>query len=66
MGVEISGLEVVEIFNEVKRYPTRLFDMIRVDIRERVDNYLTALMKAELTQFLSRDTYELTSTQANH
>lgn len=66
MKVDISVPEVVEIFNEIEKYPNRLFDMIRVEIRERVGKYLTQIMRAELTHFLGRDSYERGCEAVNH
>jgi putative transposase len=45
----------MDIFKEIERPPERLFEMIRVDIRESVGQYLTALMNKELTYFLGRE-----------
>lgn len=66
MKVDISVPEVVEIFNEIEKCPNRLFDMIRVEIRERVGKYLTQMMRAELTHFLGRDSYERGCEAVNH
>jgi len=43
MKVEISVPEVVSIFKEVPGHPERLFEMMRVDIRENVGRYLSGL-----------------------
>jgi len=40
--------------------------MIRLDIREVVGNYLTAMMNAELTHYLGREPYVRVSGAANH
>jgi len=56
--VEISVPEVVEIFKEIQEQPEKLFDMIRVEIRENVGEYLSKLMDMELTHFLGRERYE--------
>ncbi len=55
MKVEISVPEVVEIFKEIQEQPERLFEMIRVDIRENVGEYLSKLMDMELSHFLGRE-----------
>ena len=44
MKVEISVPEVVSIFKEILEQPERLFEMIRVEIRENVGEYLSELM----------------------
>jgi putative transposase len=43
-----------------------IFDMIRVDIKDIAGNYLTELMKAELTYFLGREPYERHEGESNH
>ena len=55
MKIEISVPEVVEIFKEIQEQPERLFEMIRVDIRENVGQYLSKLMDIELSHFLGRE-----------
>ena len=66
MDLEISVPEAVEIFNEIKKQPEKLFEMIRFDIREAVGQYLTAMMDAELTHFLGRKPYERSPGEPNH
>ena len=66
MKVEISVPEVVDLFNKIQGQPERLFEMIRVDIRESVGHYLTKMMNAELTHFLGRDRYERVEGDVNH
>ena len=43
-----------------------IFDMIRIDIKEIAGDYLSELMKAELTYFLGREPYERLEGKANH
>jgi len=52
MKVEVSVPEVVSIFKEIQEQPERIFEMIRVEIRENVGEYLSRLMDMELTHFL--------------
>lgn len=66
MKVEISVPEVREIFNEIQYQPQKLFEMIRFDIQETVGEYLSSLIKAELTHFLGREPYERTPGSSNH
>jgi len=66
MKVEISVPEVREIFNEIRQQPRKLFEMIRFDIQETVGEYLSALIKAELTDFLGREPYERACGLSNH
>jgi putative transposase len=66
MKVEISVPEVVSIFKEIQEQPEKLFEMIRVDIRQSVGKYLSELMDKELTCFLGREPYERIQTESNH
>jgi len=66
MKVQISVPEVVEIFKEIQEQPERLFEMIRVDIRENVGEYLSKLMDMELSHFLGREWYEHAQGEVNH
>ena len=66
MKLEVSVPEVVEIFKEIREQPEKVFEMIRVDMRETVGQYLTELMRAELTVFLGRQPYERNQKHCNH
>jgi len=66
MKVEISVPEVVNIFKEIQKQPERIFEMIRVEIRENVGEYLSELMKVELTRFLGRESYERVESEVDH
>ena len=66
MKVEISVPEVREIFNEIRQQPQKLYEMIRFDIQETVGEYLSALIKTELTHFLGREPYERGAGSSNH
>ena len=66
MKVKISVPEVISIFKEIQEQPERIFDMIRVEIRENVGEYLSKLMDMELTHFLGREWYEHGHGDVNH
>lgn len=67
MKMEISAAEVHDLINEIRDQPKgSFFDMIRENVKEPVSQYLTSLMKAELTDFLGRDEYERCEGEANH
>jgi putative transposase len=66
MKVEISVSELVESFKEIQKQPEKIFEMIRLDIRETVGQYLTSLMNAELTDFLGRQPYERVHGDVNY
>lgn len=58
MNLEVNVPEVFEVFKEICAAPEKLFDMMRLDLREIAGNYLTALMEWELTIHLGRKRYE--------
>ncbi len=66
MKLEITVAEVKEIFKEIQEQPEKLFEMMRLDIKEIAGEYLSALMKAELTHFLGRGVYERGEGEVNH
>ncbi len=66
MKVEISVPEVVSIFKEIQQKPENIFEMIRVEIRESVGQYLTKMMDLERTEFLGRHWYEHARGDVNH
>jgi len=66
MKVEISVPEVVSIFKEIQEQPERIFEMIRVEIKDNVGQYLSKLMDLELTHFLGRKWYEHGQGDVNH
>jgi len=66
MKVKISVPEVVSIFKEIQEQPERIFEMIRVEIKENVGEYLSELMKVELTRFLGRESYERVESNVDH
>ncbi|MCJ7595928.1 MAG: IS256 family transposase [Desulfobacterales bacterium] len=66
MKVEISVPEVVSLFKEIQEQPEKLFEMIRVDIRHSVGEYLSELMGTELSSFLGRERYERIEDESNH
>jgi len=49
MKLEITVVEVKEIFKEIQEQPEQIFEMMRLDIKEIASRYLTALMNAELS-----------------
>ena len=66
MKVEISVPEVVSIFKEIQEQPEKLFEMVRIEIRENVGQYLSKLMDMDLTHFLGRERYEHGQGEVNH
>ena len=66
MKLEITVNEVTEIFKGIQQRPEQLFEMIRLDIKEVVGDYLTAMMNTELTHFLGRAPYVRNAGDVNH
>jgi putative transposase len=66
MKVEISVPEVMSIFKEIQQKPENIFEMIRVEIKESVGEYLSKLMDLERTEFLGRQRYEHAQGDTNH
>jgi len=66
MKLEVTVSEIADIFKEIQERPGQLFEMIRLDIREVVGNYLTAMMNAELPHYLGREPYVRLSGEVNH
>lgn len=58
MKIEISVPEVVNVFKEIQNQPQKIFEMVRLEVKEMVGRYLTEMMNAELTHFLGREPYE--------
>lgn len=66
MKVELTVAEAAEIFKEIEAKPEKLFEMIRVDVRESIGEYLSQMMGIELTHYLGRGYYERTGEDHNH
>jgi len=66
MKLEVSVPELVEVFKEIQKQPEQIFEMIRLDVREIVGDYMTAMMSAELTHFLGREPYARSQGDVNH
>jgi putative transposase len=66
MQLEVTVPEVFEVFKEICLSPEKLFDMMRLDLRELAGEYLSALMEWELTLHLGRKPYERSRGEANH
>lgn len=66
MKMEISVPEVMELINEIRKEPENLFEVIRINVKESVGQYLSGLMETELTGFLGRGPYERLQGRSNH
>lgn len=66
MEIKISVPEVVSLIKELQKNPSRIFEMVTMNVQKDVGNYLTNLMKAELTHVLGREKYERGEGGTNH
>jgi len=66
MKLEVTVSEIADIFKEIQERPGQLFEMIRLDIKEVVGKYLTAMMNAELTHYLGREPSARVHGHVNH
>ena len=66
MKVEISVAEVVQVFQELQEQPSKILEMVRVEMPKAVGDYLSEMMKLELTRFLGRQPYERAEMESNH
>lgn len=66
MKIEINVPEVVAIFKEIQTQPQKIFEMIRVDMRQVVGRYLSEMMTAELTHCPGRELYERKGADPNY
>jgi len=64
--IKISVPEVVSLMKELQENPARIFEMVTMNVQKDVGNYLTNLMKAELTHVLGREEYERRKGKPNH
>ena len=65
MKVEMSVPEVVDVFKELQEQPGKILEMVRVEMPKAVGDYLSEMMKVELTRFLGRQPYERAE-ESNH
>jgi putative transposase len=66
MQLEVNVPEVVKVIKEICVSPEKLFEMMRLDLREIAGNYLSVLMEWELTVHLGRKRFERREGEANH
>lgn len=66
MKIKISVPEVVNLIKELQEKPSKIFEMATMNVQKDVGDYLTNLMKAELTHILGRERYERSNGDTNH
>lgn len=52
--------EVKEVFKEIMKNPEKMFDMLKVDLKQMCERTVIELIKLELTEYLGREEYERT------
>ncbi len=58
MEIKTSVSEIVTLFKEIQQEPSKMFELIRTNIKEQVGNYISELLDIELKDHLKRDRYE--------
>jgi putative transposase len=66
MKLQVSVTELVDLIKEVQMAPARIFEIMGMDIRKQVGDYLSQLMDVERTQVLGREKYERTEGPSDH
>ncbi|MCL4546862.1 MAG: IS256 family transposase [Deltaproteobacteria bacterium] len=62
-----SVSEIVTLFKEIQKEPSKMFELIRTNIKEQVGNYISELLDIELKDHLKRNRYERsTETDPNY
>jgi len=65
--LKISVPELVNLIKEIQEKPSRIFEMVSMNVQKEVGQYLSGLMDAELTHHLGRQKYERLKTgRLNH
>lgn len=65
LKVTTKTVESKEIFKEIMLHPEKMFEMLEMDFKAIAEKTISELLKAELTTFLGRKEYELSSDK-NH
>jgi len=66
MELEVNVPDVFNIFKEISEAPEKLFEMMRLNLRQMAGDTVTALMEWELTVHLGRKRYERREGESNH
>jgi putative transposase len=66
MKISLSVTELTKVFKEIQAQPERILEMMRTEMSQGVGEYLTGLMRAELSHFLGREPYERKEGETNH
>ena len=66
MELKFSVPELVNLIKEIQEKPSRIFEMVSMNVQKEVGQYLSGLMDAELTHHLGRQKYERLAGRRNH
>jgi putative transposase len=58
--------EIKEIFKEIIESPEKMFEMMRIDMKEMCEKAVIDLLKVELSYFLGRDSYVRSTGEKNY
>ena len=48
MEIKTSVSEILTLFKEIQKEPSKMFELIRTNIKEQVGNYISELLDIEL------------------
>jgi putative transposase len=66
LKIENSLVETKEIYKAIIEDPSKLFEMMRIDLKSIAERALCELLKQELTVFLGRNKYERSKEKVNN
>lgn len=66
MKISLSVTELKNVFKEIQAQPERILEMMRAEMNQGVGEYLSELMRTELSHFLGREPYERKEGETNH
>lgn len=66
MELKFSVPELVNLIKEIQEKPSRIFEMMSMNVQKEVGQYLSGLMDAELTHHSGRQKYERLAGRRNH
>lgn len=66
MKLQVSVTEMTDLIKEVQMAPARIFEILGMDLRKQVGEYLSNLMDVERTHVLGREKYERAEGSTDH
>ena len=58
MELKVNVPQIREFLNQIVEAPAKIFELLRVDVRESMSRFLNELMESEISFFLGRGRYE--------